>query len=378
MRTNYKIVDTVAGLEKAVRTLEKTKAIAVDMEADSMYHFQVKVCLVQMATEKSTIVIDPLKVKNLSPLKPIFSNPDIKKIFHGADYDVRSLFRDFTIEINNLFDTELACRFLGIKETGLEAVIEKYLNINLDKKYQKKDWSKRPLPQEMIDYAAGDVIHLLTLAQVCEKELEKKCRLAWVLEECDALSKVRPVLWDEEPLFLKFKGAGRLKSKSLAVLEALLQFRKGIAEKKDKPLFKIIGNDSIVKIATAKPVTIRRLKGIKALSGKQINMYGNDLIETVDRALKIPESKLPVYPKKKAQALPYEVPERITALKSWRASKAKVLKIEPGIICNNALITSIAIQNPVDRGAMGRIKEMKNWQKNEFGQEIITLLRSLK
>jgi ribonuclease D len=378
MKTNYKIINTVAGLEKAVRTLEKAKAMAVDMEADSMYHFQVKVCLVQMATEKSTIVVDPLQVKNLSPLKPLFFNPDVKKIFHGADYDVRSLFRDFSIEINNLFDTELACRFLGIKETGLEAVMKKYLNITLDKKYQKKDWSKRPLPKEMIDYAAGDVIYLLTLAQVCEKELEKKYRLAWVLEECDYLSKVRPVLWDEEPLFLKFKGAGRLKSKSLAVLEALLQFRKSIAEKKDKPLFKIIGNDSIMKIVTAKPATLRRLKGTKALSEKQIHMYGNDLIEVVAGALKIPEDKLPVYPNTKVQRLPCEVPERITALKSWRSSKVRALKIDPGIICNNALIASIAIQNPLDRIGMGRIKEMKNWQKKEFGQEIISLLKSLK
>ena len=378
MGTHYKIIDTQAGLEKAVRTLEKGKAVAVDMEADSMYHFQVKVCLVQMATEKSTIVVDTLKVKNLSPLKPLFSNPDIKKIFHGADYDVRSLFRDFNIEINNLFDTELACRFLGIKETGLEAVIEKYLHISLDKKCQKKDWSKRPLPKEMFDYAAGDVKYLLTIAQVCEKELEKKCRLAWVLEECDYLSKVRPVLWNEEPLFLKFKGAGRLKSKSLAVLEALLQFRKSIAEKKDKPLFKIIGNDSIMKITTAKPISLRRLKGTKALSGKQIHMYGNDLIEVVAGALKIPDNNLPVYPNKKAQRLPYDVPARITALKSWRTSKVRTLKMDPGIICNNALITSIAIQNPVDIRAMGRIKEMKNWQKKEFGQEMISLLKSLK
>jgi ribonuclease D len=378
MGTHYKIIDTQAGLEKAVRILEKGKAVAVDMEADSMYHFQVKVCLVQMATEKSTIVVDTLEVKNLSPLKPLFSNPDIKKIFHGADYDVRSLFRDFNIEINNLFDTELACRFLGIKETGLEAVIEKYLSITLDKKCQKKDWSKRPLPKEMMDYAAGDVKYLLTIAQVCEKELEKKGRLAWVLEECDYLSKVRPVLRDEEPLFLKFKGAGRLKSKSLAVLEALLQFRKSIAEKKDKPLFKIIGNDPIMKITTAKPVSLRRLKGTKALSGKQIHMYGNDLIEVVARALKIPDNNLPVYPNKKAQRLPHRVPARITALKSWRTSKVRTLKMDPGIICNNALITSIAIQNPVDIRAMGRIKEMKNWQKKEFGQEIISLLKSLK
>ncbi len=146
MGTNYKIIDTVAGLEKAVRTLEKGKAVAVDMEADSMYHFKEKVCLIQMATKKSSILIDPLHVKDLSSLKPLFSDPDIKKIFHGADYDVRSLFRDFTIEINNLFDTELACRFLGNEGTGLEAVLKKYLDISLNKKYQKKDWSQRPLP----------------------------------------------------------------------------------------------------------------------------------------------------------------------------------------------------------------------------------------
>jgi len=378
MGTTYKIVDTVTGLEKAVRGFEKAKAVAVDMEADSMYHFQEKVCLVQMATEKSTIVVDSLQVKNLSSLKPLFSNPDIKKIFHGADYDVRSFYRDFNIEINNLFDTEVACRFLGIKETGLEAVLKKYLDVSLNKKYQKKDWSKRPLPREMIDYAAGDVIYLFTLAEICEKELEKKGRLAWVLEECDSLSKVRPVLTDEKPLFLKFKGAGRLKSRSLGILEALLQFRKSIAKKKDKPMFKIIGNNSIMKIITAKPVTLRRLKGIKALSGKQIDMYGSNLINVVAGALKIPESKLPVYQRKKAPVLPGKVFGRIKALKSWRVSKARALEIDSGLICNNALITLIAIQNPVDRKAIEKIKEMKNWQKKEFGEEIITVLKKVK
>lgn len=374
METSYQVIDTISGLENVSRTLEKEKAVAVDLEADSMYHFKDKVCLVQMATEKSTIVVDPLQVKDLSLLKPLFANPDIKKIFHGADYDVRSFYRDFKIEINNLFDTELACRFMGNEGTGLEAVLRKYLNINLDKKYQKKDWSQRPLPQEMIDYAARDVKYLLALAEICEKELKNKGRLAWVLEDCAYLSKVRPVLSDREPLFLKFKGAGRLKSRSLGVLEALLQFRKSVAEKKDKPLFKIFGNNSIMKIATEKPVTLRRLKGIKALSGKQIHIYGNDLIEVVAGALKIPERKLPVYPKKKVPVLPYKVPKRIKTLKLWRASKARALEIDPGIICNNALITSIAIQNPVDRRTIGRIKEMKNWQKKEFGREIVQVL----
>jgi ribonuclease D len=376
MGNDYQMVDTAAGLEKAAGALEKEKVIAVDLEADSMYHFKEKVCLIQLATEKTSVVVDPLQVKNFSPLSPLFSNPDIKKIFHGADYDVRSLYRDFKIKINNLFDTELACRFLGIKETGLKAVLKMFFEINIEKKYQKKDWSKRPLPEEMVEYASKDVIYLLPLAKILIDKLEEIDRLSWVLEECNVLSKVRPVLPDEDPLFLKFKGAGRLKSKSLAVLEALLQYRKSVAEKKDKPLFKIIGNDSIMKIATARPVMLRSLKGGKALSGRQISMYGNDLIQVVAGALKITERGLPVYPRKTVSPMSSEVLERIKILKSWRDSKARALDMDSGMLCNNALITAIAVKDPEDKKSMGTIKEMKNWQKTAFGREIITVLKS--
>jgi len=376
MGNDYQIVDTAAGLEKAVSTLEQEKVIAVDMEADSMYHFKEKVCLIQLATEKTSVVVDPLQIKNFAPLSPLFSNPDIKKIFHGADYDVRSFYRDFKIKISNLFDTELACRFLGIKETGLKAVLRMFFEINIDKKYQKKDWSKRPLPEEMIEYASKDVIYLLPLAKILIQKLEEIDRLSWVLEECHNLSKVRPILPNEEPLFLKFKGAGRLKSRSLAVLEALLQYRKSVAEKKDKPLFKIIGNDSIMKIATARPVTLRRLRGVNALSGRQIPMYGKDLIKVVAGALKITERELPVYPRKTVSAMPSEVLKRITLLKSWRDLKARALDMDSGILCNNALVTAIAVKNPKNKKSMGTIKEMKNWQKTAFGREIITVLKS--
>ena len=117
-----------------------------------------------MAANGSNFVIDPLAIPDLSPLKPLFSDVNIQKIFHGADYDVRSLHRDFGIEINNLFDTELASRFLGVTGTGLDAVVKQHLDICLDKKYQKKDWSKRPLPAEMIEYAASDVMYLLPIS----------------------------------------------------------------------------------------------------------------------------------------------------------------------------------------------------------------------
>lgn len=375
MEIEYQMIDTVVDLEKIARSIETEKTAAVDLEADSMYHYKEKVCLIQIATEKIFVVIDPLAIKDLSPLMPFFSNPNIRKIFHGADYDVRSLYRDFKIKIENLFDTELACRFLGIKETGLQAVLKMFFNIDIDKKYQKKDWSKRPLPKEMMAYASKDVIYLLALTKILIHKLNQTDRMTWVLEECKDLSKVRPALSDEAPLFMKFKGAGRLKSRSLAVLEALLQFRKCVAEKKDRPFFKIIGNEAMMKIATVRPVTLRRLKNTKALSNRQISMYGSDLIKVVAEALEIPNSQLPVYPSKKPPVLPDGAPKRIKALKSWRASKARALNIDPGMLCNNALIAAIAVKNPCSSESLEIVREMKSWQKQTFGTEIIKVLK---
>ena len=377
-KLDYKIVDTMSGLEDFARSLEKKKIVAIDLEADSMFHFKEKVCLVQIATKRINVVIDTLQIKDLSLLKPFFANRDIKKIFHGADYDVRSLYRDFRIKINNLFDTQIACMFLGINGTGLDAVVQQRFNIKLDKKFQKKDWSKRPLPDEMIEYAAGDAIYLFPLAKILEKELAEKERLSWVYEECAILSKVRPAALNSDPLYLKFKGAGQLSRRTLAALERLLQLRLKIAKRKDKPLFKIFSNRSMIKLAEAKPANLRRLKKTNALSARQIDMYGNVLVEAINKALNMPENRLPVYPRSKAPVKKPEVTERIKALKPLRDNKAKALEINPSLVLTNAMINTLAIHNPLDKDDIERIKELKNWQKKEFGEDITAVLRKVK
>ena len=375
MKTKYTLINTKTDLEKITRDLKKEKSIAVDVEADSMYHFKEKVCLIQLATKKKHVVIDPLQIQDLSSLKSLFSNNDIKKIFHGADFDVRSLYRDFNIKIKNLFDTQLACMFLGIRETSLDAVLKKRFKISLNKKYRKKDWSKRPLPEDMIEYAVKDTTYLIKLADILDKELKKNGRSSWVHEECEILSKVRPALLNSEPLFMKFKGAGKLNPESLAVLEALLQFRLSVAEKKDKPLFKIIGNNSLMKIVKEKPANLRRLEKTKALSQKQIEMYGDAIVRAVNNSLMLPAADQPVYPRRKAPVLPPEVPLRAKAVKRWRDSKAKELGLDPSIVCNKSIINSIAIQNPTYLIDLSKIKEMKKWQKKEFGRDIVAILK---
>jgi ribonuclease D len=371
-------IDTVDALKELARTLQKEKVIGVDLEADSMYHFREKVCLIQMAIPGTNVVIDPLMIEDLSPLKPVFKKRSICKVFHGADYDVRSLYRDFDISINNLFDTELASRFLGYTETSLEAVVKTKFGAALNKKYQRKDWSRRPLPDEMMAYAAGDVKYLLPLARDLMAELDELGRLKWVQEECEFLSNVRPSLNNLDPLFLHFKGAGKLDPRSLAVLEALLQYRRKIAEKKDRPLFRIFGSRSLLDLAGKKPINLNQLKACKAISPKQISMYGRGVIAAIKKGLQIDKKKLPAYPRQKSPRVPLVVAGRVKALRSWREDQVNRLALDPSLICTKALISTIAQKRPRRLSDLNTIKEMKNWQKKEFGPGIVKVMREVR
>jgi ribonuclease D len=186
------LIENDAELKKSVAKLQQEPAIGVDLEADSMFHYQEKVCLLQISTPAQNIIIDPLSVQDLSPLAPVFADTRIRKVFHGADYDIRSLYRDFGIEVHSLFDTQVAARFLGVRETGLASLLKVRFDVLSDKKYQKKDWSQRPLPEAMLKYAVQDICYLLPLADMLERELIEKGLLFCVEEECEQLSGVRP------------------------------------------------------------------------------------------------------------------------------------------------------------------------------------------
>lgn len=377
MKNNFQLIETETALEDIAKKLAKEKAIAVDLESDSMYHFKEKVCLLQIASKSANYIVDPLKIAKMSPLHSIFSSRTIKKIFHGSDYDIRSLFRDFQFEVHNLFDTQLASRFLGHEETGLEALLQKYFNISLDKHFQKKDWSQRPLPEEMMNYAAKDVVYLLQLADILRNDLKKHDRLQWVKEECRLLSQVRPAMSNNTPLYLNFKGAGSLPGKDLAVLEAILQVRKKFAEKKDKPLFKIFQNAAIIKIVRFKPRDPKRLAQTNALSPSQLEMYGSFIIEAVRGAQTTAPENYPKYPKKETQNLKEREQERIRILKEWKENKSRQLNIEPGLVLGKPVVASIAVCNPKSLAQLKSVKEIKGWQLKAFGEEILSFLKTM-
>ncbi|MEW6079538.1 MAG: HRDC domain-containing protein [Thermodesulfobacteriota bacterium] len=374
----YRLVTSSQELAQIVPSLMKEKVIAVDVEADSMFHFTEKVCLLQIATVSQCLIIDPLAAVDLFLLKPLFLAPEITKIFHGASYDVRCLGMCCDITINNLFDTEIACRFLGIGESGLNAVVQQTFQVALDKKYQKKDWSRRPLPAEMLEYAARDVHYLIPLRAILAERLAQMRRASWVEEECRMISIVRCLPENGQPLFLKVKGAGRLDRHGLAILENLLQKRMDIARKKDLPPFKIIGNTALIRLAEEKPASRNALKQSRILSDKQVSMYAEPICLAIREALEKKEDDLPVYPREKHKPLSRKATLRVDALKQWREATAARLAMDPGLILPNALAIGIARENPRSLEQLDRVGEMKEWRKKEFGEEIVRVLSEIK
>jgi ribonuclease D len=369
--TPIEMITTPQQLQQAAQLFKGEKLLACDLEADSMHHYREQVCLLQVSTGTQNFIIDPLACPDFSPLVPLFADPAIVKVFHGADYDVRMLHRGFGIEISNLFDTMIACQFLGEPAVGLAAVLKKRFGVELDKKYQQADWSRRPLPPEMLDYAATDTSLLLDLYGQLTAELAEKGRLSWVLEECELLSRVRTAERGEDPLSARFKGAARMRPATIAILEGVLRFRDEEAEKKDLPPFKIVGNEAIREIAERNPGSIADLNGIPGLSPRLLDRYGKQILQAVRDGRKLPAESLPVFVQKRRPERSSLQDEKLKTLKEWRTRKAAELGIDAGVLVNNALLENLAESAPVEDAALSL---MKRWQAEVFGRELLALL----
>ncbi len=362
-------------LDLVCKDLARQKIIAVDLEADSMHSFTEKICLIQIAAGGQAWLVDPFEVSDFSSFSRVLENPDIVKVFHGSDFDVRSLDREFSVEIQNLFDTEIAGRFLNKKERGLGALMKSYFGIHLEKKYQKADWSKRPLKAEMVAYSIGDVSHLKALHDQLKAELEAIGRLDWAKEEFAYQAKVKYEPHHQLPLFKRFKGAGKLDNRTLAVLEHLLQLRLAMARKKDLPLFKIMSNSAIMAMAHQRPRSVGDIIDMKVLGKKQAGMYGTLCVNAVNTAMNLPHKELPSYPKSSMPRKTPKVLAHIDRLKKMREKASVEIGMEPGFLLNNSLISAIAFAAPSDMAALGKIDKIRNWQVAVLGDKILKTLR---
>jgi ribonuclease D len=376
---DFELIESREDLDSLAQDLCNERVLAFDTEADSFYHYFDKTCLVQVATTRHIYLIDPLAFggpKELSPLAPVFASPEIRKIFHAAEYDLFVLKRDCSFEFHNLFDTMISAQFLGYPSVGLAGIAERHFGVKLPKEQQRSDWSARPLSAKQLSYAASDVLYLMSLAKLLEKELRKVKRQNWAREEFETLSERS---WPEREFdklgYLRIKGARRLSSSSLSILRELYLMRDARARELDRPAFKVLGNRTLMEIAERSPNKQADLGDIKGVTDLILRRMGRDLMAAVRMGKKTEHGPIPKLPGNSRKRLDRHGERRLTALKQWRGEKATALAIDPGVLCPNSALEAIACSDPKSKAELQSLPELKRWFAREFGSEVVKINR---
>jgi ribonuclease D len=371
-----RLIKSQAELEDLFQRLEGEPLLAVDTEAASFHRFHDRIYLLQLSSRHETAVVDPLTMTSLAPLAAALADPGVEIVFHDADYDLRLLNLEYGFGITNLFDTRIAAQLLNEPGVGLAALLEKYLGVKLDKRYQRADWSARPLSPEMLEYAAADTHHLPALRDLLREQLRERDRLEWAEEEFALVTGVR---WSptepEEPAYLRLKGAKALPGRALAVLRELFEWRDQLARRTDKAAFRILNNEPMLAMAKAPPADLAELKAVRGIGGEQAERRGREILAAVQRGLAVPEADLPRVERPPRRPVDSAYEARLERLKAARNLLAAKYELAPGVLCPNGTLEAIARINPASVEELARVPELRHWQVHEIGSGLLAALR---
>ena len=372
------LIDKPAEATAALNRMTAVREIAVDTEGASFHRFVDRVYLLQLSTRQQSLIVDPLAVPPaaLASLGTLLESRDVQVVFHDADYDLRLLRRDYGWTIRNIFDTRVAAQLLGIRAFGLAALLEQYFGVKLDKKHQRADWSMRPLPQDMLDYAEQDTRYLLDLRDRMRENLEKKGRLAWQREECDRLEDLK--LSDEDPgsAFLRIKGARDLERRELAVFRELVIWRDSVARELDRATFRVMGNEQLFDIAKTRPADVKALVAVKGVSRGLVERRSGEIFSAIKRGMAVPEADLPKFPKAPRWDRDPDFDGRVGKLKVARDEIATKLDMDQGVLCARDRMEAVARKNPQSLDEMAAIPELRRWQIEVLGDAFVKGLRT--
>ena len=369
-------IKTAADIDALVTSLKGAKALSIDTEADGLHHYPVKLCLVQIADDRGRgHLADPLALPTLSPLAPFFADPGVIKVLHAADNDLGYLKRLYGFTVENIFDTAIAARFLGVTSLSLDGLLRDFLGVDPGPSRQKDDWSKRPLSKAQETYALNDVLHLIPLRDRLLEALRAKGRDLWVEEECAAVAAMpAPERVVDPDAYMRLKSAKDLDGRGLAVLRELANARETLAVKADRPPFMILGNEVLVALAVLKPRDTASILTVKGCTPHVVRRTGEAILAAVERGLAVPEAELPVRRPNPRPRIPGVVQRRSEALRAWRVEAAKRVELDPGVIFPQRLIDRLAHDPPTSVQALAQVEGVGRWRAELFGAELMRRL----
>ena len=362
------LVDTPAAFAAMMTALRAEPALALDTESNSLYRYFYKVCLIQISVPATDYVVDSLRLADLAPLGEVLADPAVTKVIHAAENDILALKRDFGFRFVAAFDTMLAARILGRRQVGLAALLAEHFGVTLDKRTQLTDWGHRPLTAEQLSYARLDSHYLLALRDLLTQDLHARRR--W-REAQEAFAALADVTYVEKPFdpdgFWRIKAARDLRPGELAILRELYLWRDEQERGLDRPPFKVLGDEALVRLSQYQP---RRLADLN-LSPWQARTFGPAVLEAINRGRSAPPPRPPARSSNSNGRPDPVTAARFDRLRAWRGERATERGVEADVVLNNESLMAIARARPTSLDELAALGVMGPWKLEEYGADLL-------
>src|SRR4051794_3674692 len=344
--------------------------LGLDTEFMPEGRYRPLLCLVQVAAGDQVAVLDPLAGLAPEPLAAALADPEIEVILHAGRQDVAILRREWRTDFTNVFDTQVAAGFAGFSaQAGYNGLLHDVLRVRLPKTASFTRWDARPLTDEQLRYARGDVEHLFALADEIQRRLRERERLQWAREECRAIAEATDER-DPDEVWRRLPRVSGLDARERAVARELAGWRERTAAREDRPVGAILRDPTVVELAKRKPTTRRELGEIRGVNPDAVRRRGDDILAAVRRGVEAEPVPLDEFERIGTEAVDGPAIALAESLVRVRAQEAG-LAYE--LIAARADLVPIVVA--ARRGQPEpAVRTLQGWRRELVGAELLELL----
>ncbi|MFP3542118.1 ribonuclease D [Rhizobium sp. SIMBA_035] len=364
------MIETTAELAAACKELAKSDFITIDTEFLRETTFWPELCLIQMASPTTEVIVDPLaKGIDLAPFFELMADTKVLKVFHAARQDIEIIFNRGGLIPHPIFDTQVAAMVCGFGDSvSYDQLVSRTKGVQIDKSSRFTDWSRRPLSEKQLDYALADVTHLRDAYLYLKDELEREGRSSWLSEEMDVLEARETYDMHPDDAWQRLKMRLR-KPQELAILKYVAAWREREARARNVPRSRVLKDDAIYEIAQQQPKDTEALGRLRTIpKGWERSSSGAAVLEAVNEALALPKADMPHVPRH-TQA-PEGAAAAVELLKVLLKLISEKHGVAPKVIANSEDLDKIAAE-----GEKAEVSALHGWRRELFGEPALQLIK---
>jgi ribonuclease D len=338
---NFDWITDQATFEALVDELPDTSAYALDTEFHRERTYLPQLAVVQLATLERIALVDALVV-DVRALSRAFDT-DAVCVMHAGSQDLEILELETDAVPKHMFDTQIAALFCGYRTSSLGKLVEGFLGVQLDKSAQLTDWTRRPLPEADLRYAASDVAHLLELRDTLIGRLDERGRLRWAEEEIERLRSKDRSPPAADTLWWKLRGKTKLNGRARGVAQELAAWRDHVARKQNRPPRTVLSDMALLALAQRPARNVEQLRGVRNLDLRRFK-HTDQLLSAIQRGTQLPKDAIRL-PPKKPENLP-NVDGVIALCLAWLAQRASEEGLDMSVLGTREEVTSLVLHQP--------------------------------